>query len=240
MAFGPPDGTAPHVVVADVERPALDAEAQHHLARVRRLREGDPMTVTDGRGHWRSCAFSSDGDPVPSGEVVVVDAPEPLITVAFALTKGDRPDLTVQKLTELGVDRIVAFRAERSVVRWDRAKEAKQLERWRAIVRGAVEQSHRCWLPEIAGIADVAELAALGAVRVDRGGGPPRLAHGVVAVGPEGGWSEAERRALPIAVGLGPHVLRAETAALTTGAVLCSIRSGLVLESDIAVEPAGK
>lgn len=238
MASGPPDGTAPHVVVGDLADPVLGDDARHHLSRVRRLRDGDPLTVTDGRGRWRWCAFSPDGALSEAGAVVAVPAPEPAITVAFALTKGDRPELTVQKLTELGVDRIVPFRAARSVVRWDEAKEARNLERWRAIARAAVEQSHGCWIPEIDGVADVAGLVAMGAVRVDRGGGAPRLAHSVVAVGPEGGWSDDERAALPVAIALGPHVLRAETAALTAGALLGSLRSGLVHESDI--EPGAR
>lgn len=236
MASGPPDGTAPHVVVGDVDDPVLGDDARHHLSRVRRLRHGDLLTVTDGRGRWRWCAFASDGALSEVGDVVVVPAPEPAITVAFALTKGDRPELTVQKLTELGVDRIVPFRAARSIVRWDEAKQARNLERWRAIGRAAVEQSHRCWTPDIERITDVAGLVAMGAVRVDRGGAPPRLAQSVVAVGPEGGWSDDERTALPVAVSLGAHVLRAETAALTTGALLGSLRSGLVRESGIGPE----
>jgi len=223
----PPGGAAPHVLVADVDDPRLDDAALHHLARVRRLRVGDGLTVTDGAGAWRPARFG--GGPVlePSGEVVRVPRPTPELTVAFALTKSDKPDLVVQKLTELGVDRIVPFRAERSVVRWDEAKAARHHERLVAIARAACEQAHRCWVPVVERVTDVADLAARGAVRLDRGPVGLTPADTVVAVGPEGGWTEAERAALPRTTGLGPHVLRAETAAITAGALLGALRSGL-------------
>ena len=227
----PPDGTAPHVVVADVDRPELDDDTRHHLRRVRRLRDGDALTVTDGAGRWRWCRFAGGGDVVPDGDIVVVDRPTPAVTVAFALTKGDKPELVVQKLTEVGVDRIVPFRAARSVVRWDADRAAANVARWRTVARAAAEQSHRCWLPRVDDVADVGALVGLGACRLDRRGAPPSLSRSVVAVGPEGGWDEAERERLPEAVTLGPHVLRAETAALTAGGVLCSLRSGLVREA---------
>lgn len=217
----------------------LGEDSRHHLSRVLRLRDGDPLSVTDGAGRWRPCRLVGS-EVEPDGEVVVTTRPSPPITVAFALTKGDKPELVVQKLTELGVDHIIAFRAARSVVRWDDDRAAAHLDRWRAISRAAVEQSRRCWLPEIGPIGDVADLVRIGAARVDRGGSPPSLSRSVVAVGPEGGWSDEERDRLPQAVALGPHVLRAETAALTAGGVLCSIRSGLVREVPIATTEDGK
>lgn len=223
----PPDGTAPHVLVVDVAAPVLDDEALHHLAKVRRLRDGDALTVTDGQGSWCPGRFRGRAEVEVDGPVVAVPRPEPELTVAFALTKSDKPDLVVQKLTELGVDRIVPFRAERSVVRWDEAKAARQRGRLVAIARAACEQSHRCWLPVVEPVTDIADLARRGAVRLDRGPVAVSLDRPVVAVGPEGGWSEAERSALPDTAGLGPHVLRAETAAITAGALLGAMRSGL-------------
>lgn len=227
LSSEPPDGTAPHVLVDDVAVPVLDDGALHHLAKVRRLRDGDALTVTDGRGSWRPGRFRARAEVEVDGPVVALPAPEPELTVAFALTKSDKPDLVVQKLTELGVDRIVPFRAERSVVRWDEAKAARQHERLVAIARAACEQSHRCWAPVVEPVTDVADLVARGAVRLDRGPVGISLDHPVVAVGPEGGWSDAERAALAETAGLGPHVLRAETAAITAGALLGAMRSGL-------------
>lgn len=223
----PPDGADPHVLVDDVGDPVLGADALHHLARVRRLRAGDPLTASDGRGAWRPCRFTGEEALEVVGDVVQLPVPTPELTVAFALTKSDKPDLVVQKLTELGVDRIVPFRAERSVVRWDDAKAVRQHERLTAIARAACEQAHRCWLPVVEPVTDVADLVARGAVRLDRGPVGVSLDHPVVAVGPEGGWSDAERAALSRTAGLGPHVLRAETAAITAGALLGAMRSGL-------------
>ena len=235
----PPDGTAPHLLVSDVEAPEAEPGALHHLRRVRRIADGGAVTVTDGRGRWRWCRLAA-GALEPDGEVVELLRPDPPITVAFALTKGDKPDLVVQKLTELGVDRIVPFRAERSIVRWDPERSAGHHARWQTIARSALEQSRRCWAPDVLPVRDVDDLVAMGAARVDRGGHPPSLARCVVAVGPEGGWSEAERERLDWAVNLGSHVLRAETAALTAGGVFCSLRSGLVREARSTPAEPGK
>lgn len=223
----PPDGSAPHVLVADLDVPELEEAAVHHLTRARRLRDGDPITVTDGAGSWRPGRFRARAGVEVTGEVVRVPAPEPQITVAFALTKGDKPELVVQKLTELGVDRIVPFRAERSVVRWDEDRADRHHERLVAVARAACEQAHRCWLPVVEPVTDVAELARRGAVRLERGPVTVSLDRPVVAVGPEGGWSPDEREMLTGHDGLGPLVLRAETAAITAGALLGAMRSGM-------------
>jgi len=225
-----PGGTAPHVVVADVGAPLLGGVERHHLERVRRLRAGDDVSVTDGRGSWRWCRFGPD--LVPDGDVVVDPAPAPAITVAFALVKGERPELVVQKLTELGVDRIIPFLAERSVVRWDPAKADKNLVRLRRVALEASMQSRRTWVPEVAEVTSFPAVCSLrGAAAADPGGGPPRLDRPTLLIGPEGGWSPAEQASLPPRVGLGPAVLRAETAAITGAAVLCALRSGLVAET---------
>lgn len=228
MSSQPPDGSAPHVLVTDVDALGVDDATWHHLLRVRRVRVGAAVTVTDGAGRWRPCRLAGPTSLEPDGDVVSLTRPDPEITVAFALTKGEKPELVIQKLTELGVDRIVPFRAARSVVRWDADKAEAAHRRWTTVARAALEQAKRCWLPQLDPISDVADLAGRGAARVDRGGDVPSLARSVVAVGPEGGWNDRERELLPTAISLGPHVLRAETAALTAGVVLCSLRSGLV------------
>jgi 16S rRNA (uracil1498-N3)-methyltransferase len=132
----PADHPGPFALVPDLKMPHLDPDDAHHLARVLRLRAGDPLVLGDGAGSWRPARF---GDPpAPSGPIDSVDRPTPEITVAFALVKGDRPELVVQKLTELGVDRIIPFRAARSVVRWDDARAARPssaCEPWRAARR---------------------------------------------------------------------------------------------------------
>src|SRR5262249_43230932 len=160
-----------------------------------------------------------------TGPVDAVPAEEPAVCVAFALMKGDKPELVVQKLTELGVDRIVPFRAERSVVVWDDARAAKAVSRLRQVARAAAMQSHRPMLPGVAGGAALADLAGEPGVGVaDRGA--PLLGPGctTVVVGPEGGWSDAERALRLPRVGLARHVLRAETAAITAGVLLTAQR----------------
>jgi len=221
-----PDGQGgPHVFVESVESPTLSPSDRHHLERVLRLRAGDALTVSDGRGWWLQCRY---GAPVQAAsEPRLVPLREPEITVAFTPVKGDRPEWVVQKLTELGVDRIVVLRADRSVVRWDGDRATKQLERFERVAREAAMQSRRCFLPTIEGISDIAALAARwDVVRADRGGTPLTLAHPVVAIGPEGGWTDEERQLMSGPVGLGDNVLRAETAAVTAGALLTALRGG--------------
>lgn len=216
------------VLVDDVDAPQLDDAARHHVVDVRRLRPGADLTVGDGAGRTRGVVLGPDGKLTPAGEVTAHAKPDPPITIAFALTKGAKPELVIQKLTEIGVDRIVPFVAERSVVRWDDDKAARNVARWRSVARAAAEQCERPWLPEIAEVADFSDVVALSAVRVDRGG--PRLSSEatVVAVGPEGGWSDGEREAIPAHFGLGDHVLRAETAAIVSAAVAVGARGGFI------------
>lgn len=221
-----PDGQGgPHVFVDDIEAPTLTASDRHHLERVLRIRKGDPLTVSDGRGWWRPCVYGAPVQATDEPRLVMLDEPE--ITIAFTPVKGDRPEWVVQKLTELGVDRIVVLRSERSVVRWEGERAAKQVERFERVAREAAMQCRRCHLPTIEGIADLASVASrTGAVRADRGGASIALDTPVVAIGPEGGWTAAEREVLPDAVGLADHVLRAETAAVVAGALLTAQRGG--------------
>ena len=192
-----------------------------------RLRPGDEITVSDGRGGWRTCRLGPALEP--TGAVTRDERPAPEITVAFAPAKGERPEWAVQKLTELGVDRIVPFAADRSVVRWDGERAFRQAERLRRVVREAAMQCRRTWLPEVEEVAAFDEVAGRpGAVLADRDGGPPSLSPGPVLVGPEGGWSPEEVALDLPRMAFGDHVLRAETAAVAVAALLGALRSGLV------------
>lgn len=214
--------------MADLEAPSLEADDRHHLERVLRLRTGEIVTVADGRGGWRRCTLGPTARLDLDGEVQRQPAPEPPITVAFAVTKGERPELAMQKLTELGVDRIVAFRAARSVVRWEGERAARHLERLRRVVLEAAVQSRRAWLPEVTELAELATLlAAPGAALADVAGAPPSLDRATIVIGPEGGFTPEERALAHSTVRLGPHVLRAETAAMAAGALLVALREGI-------------
>lgn len=222
----PADQAGPMAFVNDIEAPALADSDAHHLVRVLRQRAGDPLTVADGSGRWRTARLdpstpSSLGELGPVSELSDV---APALAIGFALVKGDKPELIVQKLTELGVDRIVPFRADRSVVRWDDAKAAKAVERLRVVARAAAMQCHRPRLPMVSDVSDLGDLLAEGAALADRGGARPSLSMPFLLVGPEGGWSAAEVARSAPRVTLGVHVLRAETAALTAAVLLTSLR----------------
>ena len=155
--------------------------------------------------------------------------PEPRVTVAFAVVKGERPEWAVQKLTEIGVDRIVALQSARSVVRWPLGSAGAQLDRLRRVAREAAVQSRRAWLPVVEAVAPFEAVATEpGAALAHPGGGPPSLDRPTVLVGPEGGWDQAELAWGPPLVRLGPSVLRTETAAVVAGALLCALRVGIV------------
>ncbi len=193
-----------------------------------RLRPGDELTVSDGVGGRLRCRFGAALEP--AGEVERRPRPSPPVTVAFAVVKGQRPEWAVQKLTEIGVDRIVPLLSARSVVRWPAGEASAQVARLRRVVREASMQSRRVWLPVVEGVTPFGTMAAEpGAAVAHPGGSPPSLEHPVVLIGPEGGWDDPElARAGAVFVGLGPSVLRTETAALVAGTLLCALRAGVV------------
>ena len=216
----------------------VDGDDAHHLVRARRIRAGEVVTGADGHGRWRAY----DAVPTPAKGTLelhattdVVREPhlEPELSIACSLTKGDRPELVVQKLTELGVDGVLFVRAARSVVQWDESRASTSLARLRRVAREAGAQSRRARLPLIDGPVTVDDLAArAGLVLADPRGAPadrlalPAGGAWLVAVGPEGGFDDAERALLGGAphVGVGPHVLRAETAAIAVAAALAGRR----------------
>ena len=220
MTEGPDGNGGPHVYVTSLETLEIGEEDRSHLDRSLRLRSGDALTVSDGAGSWRACRFGPSLEP--DGPIQFVDAPTPSLTVGFALTKGAKPELIVQKLTELGVDRIAPFRAERSIPRWSDDKAAGRHARLERVARQAAMQSRRVWSPVIVALGSYSDFPD--AVRAGRGGEALTEAHGTVLIGPEGGWSSAERAALS-PVDLGPHVLRAETAAIAAGALMAQLRA---------------
>ena len=223
----PADLPGPLVFVEDLEHPELSESDRHHLDRVLRVRAGEPLIVGDGRGRWRPAVMATELEA--TGPIEWAERPMPELTIGFALVKGDKPELIVQKLTELGIDRIVPFRAERSVVRWDDDKARKAVERLRTVARAAAMQSHRAHLPVVGELADLDDLVEGGGVAItDRGGETPSLAHPTLLVGPEGGWAPEERQRAAARVAVGTEVLRAETAAIAAGALLTGLRAGIV------------
>jgi 16S rRNA (uracil1498-N3)-methyltransferase len=221
------------------DRMAIEGDDGHHLQRARRVRSGEVVTVADGYGRWRAYEVESaaKGRVALVASTLVAREPPlvPRLTVACALTKGQKPELAVQKLTELGVDRILLVRAARSVVQWDDdAKLAGAFERLARVAREAAMQSRRAHIPVVEGLVEPDELAMFpGLVLAADDGVPaqelPAPAGGewVVAVGPEGGFDEHELwsfGAIP-RLGVGPFVLRAETAAIASAAAMAGRRT---------------
>ena len=155
--------------------------------------------------------------------------------MAFAPVKGERPEWVVQKLTELGIDRIVPLRSERSVVRWSGARGRATVERLRRVARRggrAVPTGLAARGGRHGRVRRARDLGPPGEVVLAQlSGDHPTAAQHVVAVGPEGGWSTTELAAGLPTVGFGLSVLRAETAAVTAGALLASLRTGTVAQA---------
>jgi 16S rRNA (uracil1498-N3)-methyltransferase len=224
-------GAAAHVFVENLGQPDVDEADRHHLERVLRLRAGEEVTVSDGAGGWRRCRYGGPGRLEAVGDVEHRPAPSPPVTVGFALTKGERPEWVVQRLTEAGVDRIIPMVTARAVVRWEGEKGTKQLSRLRAIVRAAAMQSRRVWLPTVNDlepfanvVRDLHGVAAL----AHPGGAPPSLSRPATLIGPEGGWSGEELECGLPAMSLGCTVFRAETAAFAAGFLMCALRARIV------------
>lgn len=219
----------PHAFVDDLEQPVLAESDRHHLERSLRLRAGDPFTISNGRGSWCTAGFGTSIDR--TGDIHHEPQPPYPLGLGLALTKASKPEFAVQKATELGMDRIVIFEADHSVVRWDDSKRLKNRARLERVAREAAMQSRRTRLPDVQVVSGFeAVLAGESAggddvVRADFGGVAIGPEHRFVVVGPEGGWSSNEQDRVPIAVDLGRHVLRAETAAVAAATLLAAVRS---------------
>ncbi|HEY2575419.1 MAG TPA: RsmE family RNA methyltransferase, partial [Streptosporangiaceae bacterium] len=139
----------------------LSGAEGRHAATVRRLRPGERVDLTDGAGTTAGCVVVSGGGG--KLELTVLSRhheprPEPGICVVQAVPKGDRAELAVETMTEVGVDTIVPWAAERCVAVWtggrdQEARGQRALERWRATAREAAKQSRRAWLPEVPPLA---------------------------------------------------------------------------------------
>jgi len=228
-----------HLVVGSLDAPDLDPADEHHLVRVLRVRATDVVTLTDGAGRWREARWV-DGALQVVGDVVEAEVPRPVgewRTVGCAIPKGDRPEWVVQKLTELGLDRIVLFESARSVVRWDERKRAGQAERLAKVAREAVMQSRRLVVPRVEVCSFEAAVGLPGVAIADPDGRrtwwePNRVALGVVPtvhtvlVGPEGGFTDDELARCPDRVALGSAILRVETAAVAAGVLMTTTAGG--------------
>ena len=227
-------------VLALGARVSLPQAAAHHAVRVLRMAEGDGVTLFNGDGYvYHAKILRCDkSDVAVLIEQQTASANEsPLqVTLVQGISSGERMDFTLQKSVELGIAAIQPIEAERSVVKLTAERKEKRLRHWQNIVIAACEQCGRNVVPSVlAPLSLTAWLggqdsgavlrihlspdAALGLRNLEKPTGPV-----VLAVGPEGGFSDQEHSALQqggfVAVKLGPRVLRTETAALAALAAL--------------------
>jgi 16S rRNA (uracil1498-N3)-methyltransferase len=229
------DGPEPQVA----QTITLTGPEAKHAASVRRMRVGEAIQVTDGKGlrvRGQVATVAADAVQILVEETSHEARPAIELTLIQALAKGDRDELAVQAATELGVMQVVPWQAERSVSRWDGPKVAKGLQRWQAIVDEAAKQALRVWTPAVLQPVTTKELAkqvaqfevvlvldptaevGLASVKL------PAQASVALVVGPEGGISPAELTALQQAgatrVHLGASILRTSTAGMAAVAAL--------------------
>ncbi|MFE9764394.1 16S rRNA (uracil(1498)-N(3))-methyltransferase [Streptomyces sp. NPDC005808] len=236
--------TAPVFVVEQMPSASqfvLDGPEGRHAVSVKRLRPGEDVVLTDGRGRWTEgvvkAAEGKDRLVVMDLESVHEEPPEsPRITVVQALPKGDRGELAVETMTETGVDAIVPWAASRCITQWKGERGAKALAKWRATAREAGKQSRRVRFPEVADAMTSRQVAALlaksdlAAVLHESGDEPlataelPAQGEIVLVIGPEGGVSPEElalfTEAGARAYRLGRSVLRTSTAGTAAAALL--------------------
>lgn len=214
----------------------------YHITRVMRMKEGDTIICAVSETNKSAvCSISHIHDDhlvaiVQEWLEQTVELPVH-VTIASGLPKGDKLEWIIQKGTELGAYSFIPFTAARSIVKWDAKKATKKIERWEKIAKEAAEQSHRNLVPEIQfpvtikGLIDIGQSYKYKVIAYEE-----EAKHGEAAMltktfqqlqpgdsllfvfGPEGGLTEAEVSLLGengfISCGLGPRILRTETAPL--------------------------
>ena len=222
----------------------LSGAEGRHAATVRRLRPGERADVGDGAGLVAECvvaAHRTGGLELAVRARRDMPCPDPTITVIQAIPKGERGELAVEEMTEVGVDRIVPWAAARCVPVWQGSRGERSLAKWRVTAREAAKQSRRAWIPEVTEVASAGHVSqmiakAACAIVLDPDAAEslgqlmlPESGDLLVVVGPEGGITDEEsaafRAAGAVARSLGPTVLRTSTAGTVAAAVLLS-RSG--------------
>ena len=223
----------------------LDKEQSHHILKVLRLKPGDYLELFDGTGNEFLCRMHSQKNGLVLAEIQTrefrANEPSARVILAQGIAKGDKMDFIVQKAVEIGVSCIIPFASERTVVTLEQPKAEQKRKRWQSIAREACKQSRRNVIPEIGPIMKLPQL--LDTLREKRA---VMLYEGeniiglrdiltkyqdsltaqsiTIIVGPEGGFSHeetqrAQNNNVSIA-GLGPRILRTETAGLVAASII--------------------
>jgi 16S rRNA (uracil1498-N3)-methyltransferase len=240
------DGTVPGSVFV------LDGAEARHAVTVKRLAVGEQVDIADGAGK-RITGTVMDAAPaeltVECTSVSVEPRPDVRLVLVQALAKGDRDELAIETATELGIDAVIPWQSERSIVRWKGDRAAKAHGKWQSTVAAAAKQARRAWIPEVRPAVDTQSLAkavaeaSLAVILHEDAVTPLRRVLGkwseerqeaagtggeiLLIVGPEGGISPREVTRLcsagAVTALLGPHVLRSSTAG----------PAGVVVASDV-------
>ncbi|WP_255768964.1 16S rRNA (uracil(1498)-N(3))-methyltransferase [Pseudarthrobacter sulfonivorans] len=231
-------GALDHLVPGDLF--TLQGSEARHAVTVKRLAPGESVDIADGAGKrltGKVVAASPAELTVECGELVMEEQPLIRLVLVQALAKGDRDELAVETATELGIDAVVPWQSERSIVRWKGERAAKAHAKWQSVVTAAAKQARRAWIPGVRAAVETPGLAAAvaaadlavilheDAVRPLRTvleswraaapsvDGPREI---LLIVGPEGGISPREVTRLcdagAVTALLGNHVLRSSTA----------------------------
>nr|WP_206698105.1 16S rRNA (uracil(1498)-N(3))-methyltransferase [Cytobacillus firmus] len=219
----------------------IKGEDRHHIVKVMRMKEGDKIICVDPSQNSALCSIAEITDEHVAAEVVQwIEGSSELpadVTIVSGLPKGDKLEWIIQKGTELGAHRFIPFTSARSVVKWDAKKSVKKAERWQKIAKEAAEQSHRSIVPEVFAPLDLKSLLKISAdysykliaFEEEAKQGEDSVLYKtlssmnkgeslLVVFGPEGGLADNEVSLLLeagfLACGLGPRILRTETAPL--------------------------
>jgi 16S rRNA (uracil1498-N3)-methyltransferase len=230
---------APYSVTEDAFQ--LTGEDYRHILKVMRMKEEDQIICVTEEQKAALCRITNISDEILTAQVVqwLEESGElPVdVTIVSGLPKGDKLDLIIQKGTELGAQKFIPFIAARSIVKWDEKKADKKISRWQKIAKEAAEQSHRNMIPEVESPVHLQSLIEksnsydiklIAYEELSRKGETKRLVKSLkslekggsllVVFGPEGGLTAEEVEKLQssgfISCGLGPRILRTETAPL--------------------------
>ena len=218
----------------------LAGDEAHHAIKVKRTQVGEIIEIVDGFGvRIRGEVAEVSKSSLTLTNIVRTEEIQPklTLTVAQALAKGDRADLALEILTEVGVDFILPWRADHSIAKWDDPQKGKA--KWQSIVAQAAKQSRRSWIPEVRDLVSPEKLAEItsefdvalvlheSAVRSFADVWLPEQGSILLIVGPEGGISKRELDLLAKIqqVRMGKTVMRTSTAgAVAAGAILSKTR----------------
>jgi 16S rRNA (uracil1498-N3)-methyltransferase len=219
----------------------LEGPEARHAVTVKRLSAGEPVDISDGAGARLTGRVSEAGQgslSVVAEEVAFEERPPVRLVLVQALAKGDRDELAIETATELGIDAVIPWQAERSIVRWKGDRAAKAHAKWQSVVTAAAKQARRAWIPEVRNLVDTTALAKAAAAAdlavilhedaknslrsvIEEAGiladsGPDAAKEVLLIVGPEGGMAPREVTRLSdagaVTALLGHHVLRSSTA----------------------------